>query len=124
MHDGHFFTFLQQQPGAAHIATSGNHTNAGNGPARFTKYEQNAGGSRVVAMLEKVLAESEKILESCPQSEAKRLAESYLSRAKGVLVAKDGQQWKAAWTIEDAAVAATLVKQLKFCISRGCCTRS
>merc|ERR1719247_2741188 len=52
------YAFLQQQPGAAHIATSGTHTNAGNGPARFTKYEQNAGGSRVVAMLQKVLGES------------------------------------------------------------------
>lgn len=55
------YAFLQQQPGAAHIATSGTRTNAGNGPARFTKYEQNAGGSRVVVMLEKVLGESEKM---------------------------------------------------------------
>jgi len=52
------YAFLQQQPGAAHIATSGNHTDAGNGPARFTKYEQNAGGARVVNMLETVLADS------------------------------------------------------------------
>jgi len=52
------YAFLQQQPGAAHIATSGTHTDAGNGPARFTKYEQNAGGARVVNMLETVLADS------------------------------------------------------------------
>lgn len=46
------------QPGAAHIATSGNHTNAGNGPARFTKYEEHAGGDRVVAMLQEIIADS------------------------------------------------------------------
>jgi len=47
-----------EQPGAAHIATSGTHTDAGNGPARFTKYEQNAAGKRVVKLLEKVIADS------------------------------------------------------------------
>jgi len=50
-----------EQPGAAHIETSGNHTDPGNGPARFTKYEQHAGGSRVVAMLKKVLADSQQM---------------------------------------------------------------
>merc|ERR1719230_2357320 len=30
------------KPGAPHIQTSGTHTDPGNGPARFTKYEQNA----------------------------------------------------------------------------------
>jgi len=49
-----------EQPGAAHIATSGNHTDAGNGPARFTKYEQNVGGSRVVKLLKEVMADSRK----------------------------------------------------------------
>merc|ERR1719213_348985 len=53
-----YASFLQQQPGAAHIATSGNHTDAGNGPARFTKYEQNTGGSKVIALLETVMADS------------------------------------------------------------------
>lgn len=47
--------------GAPHIQTSGNHTDPGNGPARFTKYEQHAGGSRVVAMIEKVIADSAKM---------------------------------------------------------------
>jgi len=51
----------RQQPGAAHIATSGTHTDAGNGPARFTKYAQNAGGSRVVDLLESVIADSQKL---------------------------------------------------------------
>lgn len=49
---------MLQQPGAAHIATSGTHTDAGNGPARFTKMKQNAGGARVVAMLEEVMTDS------------------------------------------------------------------
>lgn len=52
---------LLQQPGAAHIATSGTHTDPGNAPARFTKYEQNAGGKRVVVALEEVIADSKKM---------------------------------------------------------------
>merc|ERR1719373_1026111 len=59
------YTFLQDgeepQAGAPHIHTSGNHTDPGNGPARFTKYEQHAGGSRVVRMLETVMADSQKM---------------------------------------------------------------
>jgi len=51
---------LVQQPGAAHIATSGNHTDPGNEPARFTEYGQNAGGARVVAFLEKIISDSKK----------------------------------------------------------------
>merc|ERR550525_1904816 len=48
----------KQQPGAPHIQTSATHTDPGNGPARFTKYEKNAGGSRVVDMIEKIIGES------------------------------------------------------------------
>merc|ERR1740121_344202 len=48
-------------PGAAHIATSGNHTDPGNGPARFTKYEEHAGGDRVVAMLKEIITDSRKM---------------------------------------------------------------
>eukprot|EP00928_Gymnodinium_smaydae_P070348 TRINITY_DN5419_c0_g2_i2.p1 TRINITY_DN5419_c0_g2~~TRINITY_DN5419_c0_g2_i2.p1 ORF type:complete len:704 (-),score=230.98 TRINITY_DN5419_c0_g2_i2:90-2201(-) len=55
------YNFLQQEPGAAHIATSGTHTDPGNGPARFTKYEQNAGGARVLQMLEQVHTDSSKL---------------------------------------------------------------
>merc|ERR1719310_1618701 len=40
-----------KQPGAPHIQTSGTDTEPGSGPARFTKYEKNAGGKRVVAMI-------------------------------------------------------------------------
>jgi len=50
-------SFLQQ-PGAAHTATSATHTDAGNGPARFTKYEQNAAGNRILALLETVMSDS------------------------------------------------------------------
>eukprot|EP00429_Kryptoperidinium_foliaceum_P018087 CAMPEP_0176038096 /NCGR_PEP_ID=MMETSP0120_2-20121206/18877_1 /TAXON_ID=160619 /ORGANISM="Kryptoperidinium foliaceum, Strain CCMP 1326" /LENGTH=711 /DNA_ID=CAMNT_0017371487 /DNA_START=60 /DNA_END=2195 /DNA_ORIENTATION=- len=57
------------QPGAPHIQTSGNHTDPGNGPARFTEYEQHAGGSRVVSMLEKVLADSQKMEDEAHASE-------------------------------------------------------
>jgi chromosome segregation ATPase len=51
---------LLQKPGAPHIQTSGTHTDPGNGPARFTKYEQNAGGNRVVAAIEEIIADSRK----------------------------------------------------------------
>eukprot|EP00928_Gymnodinium_smaydae_P061636 TRINITY_DN45676_c0_g1_i1.p1 TRINITY_DN45676_c0_g1~~TRINITY_DN45676_c0_g1_i1.p1 ORF type:complete len:706 (-),score=240.96 TRINITY_DN45676_c0_g1_i1:62-2179(-) len=47
-----------EQPGAPHIATSATHTDPGNGPARFTKYEQNAAGGRVLKLLETVLSDS------------------------------------------------------------------
>jgi len=52
------YALLQQQPGAPHIQTSATHTDPGNGPARFTKYEKNAGGARVVEMIEKIIQES------------------------------------------------------------------
>jgi len=54
------FLSAAQQPGAPHIETSGNHTDPGNGPARFTKYDKNEKGSRVVQMIEKVIADSKK----------------------------------------------------------------
>jgi len=57
------------QPGAPHVWTSGNHTDAGNGPARFTKYGQHAGGSRVVAMLKEVIADSRKTEDEAIQAE-------------------------------------------------------
>merc|ERR1719465_76683 len=49
---------MMQQPGAPHIQTSGTDTDPGSGPARFTKYEKNAGGSKVVAMIEGVINDS------------------------------------------------------------------
>merc|ERR1719297_361357 len=55
------YAFLQRQPGAPHVHTSGTHTDPGNGPARFAKYEKNAGGARVLRMLNQVLADSQKM---------------------------------------------------------------
>merc|ERR1719377_18600 len=59
------YLFLQQRsiqehlaPGAPHIQTSATDTDPGNGPARFTKYEKNAGGGKVVAMIEGIINDS------------------------------------------------------------------
>merc|ERR1740121_2057175 len=54
------YALLQDEPGAPHIQTSGTHTDPGNGPARFTKYEKHAGGGRVVSLLEAVMKDSQK----------------------------------------------------------------
>merc|ERR1719214_477321 len=59
----------QQKPGAPHIQTSATHTDPGNGPAKFKKYETNAGGGRVVAMLEEVLADTKKTEDEAMASE-------------------------------------------------------
>merc|ERR1719375_1897188 len=67
------YAMLQQkglQPGAPHIQTSGTHTDPGNGPAKFKKYDQNAGGGRVVAMLEEILADTKKTEDQAMASEA------------------------------------------------------
>merc|ERR1719265_2203366 len=64
------YALLQQrQPGAPHIQTSGTHTDPGNGPAKFKKYGKNAGGGRVVAMLEEVLADTRKTEDQAMASE-------------------------------------------------------
>merc|ERR1719161_2060911 len=58
------YALLQQRglkPGAPHIQTSGTHTDPGNGPAKFRTYGKNAGGGRVVKMLEEVLADTRKV---------------------------------------------------------------
>jgi len=47
-----------EAPGAPHIQTSATDTDPGNGPARFTKYEKNAGGGKVVAMIEGIINDS------------------------------------------------------------------
>merc|ERR1719478_1460015 len=64
------YALLQQRkPGAPHIQTSGTHTDPGNGPAKFKKMEKNAGGGRVVAMLEEVLADSNEVIDQSMDSE-------------------------------------------------------
>merc|ERR1719482_1180741 len=50
-----------KQPGAPHIQTSATDTDPGSGPARFTKYEKNAGGGKVVAMIEGIINDSKKL---------------------------------------------------------------
>merc|ERR1719353_2058287 len=66
------YALLQQQkPGAPHIQTSGTHTDPGNGPAKFKdNASNNAGGGRVVAMLEEVLADTRKTEDQAMASEA------------------------------------------------------
>merc|ERR1712139_563002 len=59
-----------QQPGATHTQTSATRTDPGNAPAKFTKYEQNAGGKRVVAMIEEVIADAKKVEDEAHASEA------------------------------------------------------
>jgi hypothetical protein len=60
---------FMQEPGAPHIQTSGTHTDAGNGPARFTKYDKNANGGRIVRMLEEVITDSQKMEDDAISSE-------------------------------------------------------
>merc|ERR1719424_2355755 len=65
------YALLQQQkPGAPHTQTSATHTDPGNGPAKFSKGGKNAGGGRVVAMLEEVLADTKKTEDQAMASEA------------------------------------------------------
>merc|ERR1719478_1255177 len=64
------YALLQQrQPGAPHTQTSATRTDPGNGPAKFKSYEKNAGGGRVVAMLEEVLADTKKTEDQAMASE-------------------------------------------------------
>merc|ERR1719201_2119546 len=55
------FKSMLQQPGAAMHVASATHTDPGSGPAKFKKMEQNAGGDKVIKMLEDVLADSKKM---------------------------------------------------------------
>merc|ERR1719158_1965058 len=48
----------QLAPGAPHIQTSATDTDPGSGPARFTKYEKNAGGGKIVAMIQGIIDDS------------------------------------------------------------------
>merc|ERR1719253_196322 len=64
------YDFVQLQgPGAPHIQTSGTKTDPGNGPAKFKKYEENAGGGRVVAMLEEIIADVKTTVDQAMASE-------------------------------------------------------
>merc|ERR1719436_2299929 len=65
------YALLQRglQPGAPHIQTSGTHTDPGNGPAKFKTYAKNAGGGKVVMMLEEILADTKKTEDQAIASE-------------------------------------------------------
>merc|ERR1719265_1463647 len=66
------YALLQQRglkPGAPHVQTSATHTDPGNGPAKFKTYGKNAGGGRVVQMLEEVLADTKKVEDQAIASE-------------------------------------------------------
>jgi len=59
---GQYYTKYQllqaQQPGAAHMELSGTKTAPGSGPAKFKEMSDNAGGMKVVNLLESVIADS------------------------------------------------------------------
>jgi len=83
------YSLMQQQPGAAHIATSGTKTDAGNAPARFTKYEKKAGGGRVVLLLEKIAADAKKLEDEAVAGEmsAQNVYEDFMKQSNRELVA-------------------------------------
>lgn len=67
---GQVYSMLQQgQPGAPHIQTSGTATDPGNGPARFTENKQNAGGKRVLVMIEGIIKDSKNLEEDAVNGE-------------------------------------------------------
>jgi predicted nucleic acid-binding Zn-ribbon protein len=63
------YAFLEA-PGAPHIQTSATRTDPGNGPAKFAAKEQNAGGKRVVAMIQGVIDDSQKTEDTAHATEA------------------------------------------------------
>mmetsp|Transcript_123318 Transcript_123318/g.354314 ORF Transcript_123318/g.354314 Transcript_123318/m.354314 type:complete len:654 (+) Transcript_123318:1-1962(+) len=77
------------QPGAPHVALSGNHTDPGNGPARFTKYDKHSGGSRVLRMIEEVMADSKKTEDDAIASEQDSQAkyESFMQESNTAITA-------------------------------------
>lgn len=57
------YEFMQEepQPGAAHTALSGTKTDPGNGPARFAEYKHSGGGAKVLALLDRIIADSKTV---------------------------------------------------------------
>mmetsp|Transcript_85130 Transcript_85130/g.238443 ORF Transcript_85130/g.238443 Transcript_85130/m.238443 type:complete len:169 (-) Transcript_85130:63-569(-) len=99
------YAMLQEepQPGAAHVALSGNHTDPGNGPARFTKYEEHAGGSKVLRMLEEVITDSKK-------TEADAIAAEQDAQAAYENIMKESNSAIATYTKKVANMQADLSK--------------
>jgi len=80
---------LQRKPGAPHIQTSGTHTDPGNGPARFDKYEKNAGGAKIVSMLEEIIADSVKAEDDAMAAEedAQTAYEQMMKQSNDMIIA-------------------------------------
>merc|ERR1719412_2332986 len=83
---------LQQRarkPGAPHTQTSATHTDPGNGPARFDKYEKNAGGAKVVSMLEEIIADSVKAEDDAMAAEedAQTAYEQMMKQSNDMIIA-------------------------------------
>lgn len=83
------YALMQEQPGAAHVHTSGTHTDPGNGPARFTKYGKNVGGARVVQMLQTVLSDSKKMEEDAiaAEQDAQTVYENFMKNTNAMITA-------------------------------------
>jgi len=96
---------LQRKPGAPHIQTSGTHTDPGNGPARFDKYEKNAGGARVVSMLEEIIADSVKAEDDAMAAEedAQTAYEQMMKQSNDMIIAAS----KKISDLKEARAAAT-----------------
>jgi len=84
------YAFLESQnPGAAHTQTSATHTDPGNGPARFTEYSENKGGSKVVSMIEEVMADSRKTENEATASEedGQTAYEQFMKESNAAIIA-------------------------------------
>ena len=76
------------KPGAPHIQTSATHTDPGNGPAKFKKMEENAGGKRVLTMLDDVMQDSKKMEDEAIAAEesAQNAYENFMKDSNKMLV--------------------------------------
>mmetsp|Transcript_22935 Transcript_22935/g.39179 ORF Transcript_22935/g.39179 Transcript_22935/m.39179 type:complete len:684 (+) Transcript_22935:60-2111(+) len=79
---------MLQEKQVPHIQTSATHTDPGNAPARFDKYEQNSGGKKVIAMLENVLKETKKteIEEIVDEQDAQAAYESLMKDSNKAII--------------------------------------
>jgi len=84
------YALLQsRKPGAPHIQTSGTHTDPGNGPAKFKDNSaKNAGGKRVLAMLEEVMQDSKKTEDEAINAEdsAQNAYENFMKDSNKMIV--------------------------------------
>jgi hypothetical protein len=101
------YAFMEEsQPGAPHIQTSGTKTDPGNGPARFGAAgdANNAGGAKVVALLESVIADSKKTEKTLLVSESDAQA-AYEGFMKDLNKSTDAKQRAIITKTEERAIA-------------------